>query len=334
MAIHEYSNKSIIVVACGLIMFGLMTTGSVQALTLDNPSYVLDPINITAYLNSDGTTSISLRARVINIGSEPISSIDIRIDSLDITLVKSTINGQTMDSSLSVMDKHTMITIYNQKELAVNDSVWISAELVSNDLQFSFENIVDIDYQSASLVFYMKPHTFISNFTFTAILPSHAILMQESVIPLFPRSNNNFTDGTNMGFSWFVQELYPGQERVFIVRYQMFIPEQATVQSDILTSSFFMMIGAIIGIAIAMSGPRVLSKIRQQGSMNYVGLTTEEGAILRVIEQHDGKFTQKELYRQLNISESKLSLILSGLEEREIIKRVRKGRQNTIYVVK
>jgi uncharacterized membrane protein len=69
------------------------------------------------------------------------------------------------------------------------------------------------------------------------------------------------------------------------------------------------------------------------GAVQYTGITNEESMIIESIQMKGGSCSQKDLYRQLDISESKLSLVLSGLEEKGIISRIRNGRENFIHIM-
>jgi len=53
--------------------------------------------------------------------------------------------------------------------------------------------------------------------------------------------------------------------------------------------------------------------------------------ILQFIEKQGGRTTQKEIYKSLPWSESKISLILDDLESNKFIRKVKKGRSNLIF---
>ena len=54
--------------------------------------------------------------------------------------------------------------------------------------------------------------------------------------------------------------------------------------------------------------------------------------VIRVIKDNDGRITQKELRTQLKYSEAKVSLMITDLEDRGMVKKVKKGRGNTIIL--
>jgi uncharacterized membrane protein len=79
--------------------------------------------------------------------------------------------------------------------------------------------------------------------------------------------------------------------------------------------------------------PRVLQRIRQIGAVRFVGVTNEEEEILETIRRKGGSCSQKDLYTELAMSQSKISIVLTGLEERGLVRRFREGRENVIHIV-
>lgn len=54
--------------------------------------------------------------------------------------------------------------------------------------------------------------------------------------------------------------------------------------------------------------------------------------VLSIIRGHDGRITQKDLRLRLNCSEAKASLMITDLEDRGLVKKVKKGRGNVIIL--
>jgi len=53
-----------------------------------------------------------------------------------------------------------------------------------------------------------------------------------------------------------------------------------------------------------------------------------------IIKKEDGRTTQKEIRKQLPLSEAKVSLIITELEEKGVVKKIKKGRGNVIILNK
>lgn len=59
-------------------------------------------------------------------------------------------------------------------------------------------------------------------------------------------------------------------------------------------------------------------------------LDDEERRVLQILEESEGMRTQKELREILNCTDAKMSLLLSSLEARGLVKRIKRGRENIV----
>jgi hypothetical protein len=169
--------------------------------------------------------------------------------------------------------------------------------------------------------------------TFTAVLPDGAMLSQQSIAPLYPDTDENYTDGSSISFVWFTASLLPGQERVFIIIYQTPNYEVGSTASFFLESAAIGFLGVIAGIGIAVGGPKIVYRIRRIGKIRFIGVTSEEDEVLEVIRRKGGSCPQKDLYTEFEMSQAKVSLILNNLEERGLVRRFREGRENVVHIM-
>ena len=56
--------------------------------------------------------------------------------------------------------------------------------------------------------------------------------------------------------------------------------------------------------------------------------------IIRIIKENKGRITQKDIRKQIPLSEAKISLMITELEDKGIVKRIKKGRGNIIILSK
>jgi len=54
--------------------------------------------------------------------------------------------------------------------------------------------------------------------------------------------------------------------------------------------------------------------------------------IVEIIKKHGGRTTQKELRKEIPLSEAKISLMIAELEEKGVIKKIKKGRGNILIL--
>ncbi len=306
-----------------------------EFVTAQSTGLIMDPIDIKATMAMDGTTTIEVRARTINKGLGAVESLSFRIDSLNVFVITSLVNNTVSISNAIPQERYTEIAISLPQPLDVNESVWIDLQLQATDLQSEpvEGSGLDLTRIRSDFIFYIRPLIEYANFTFTAVLPQDAMLSRESVVPLFPESNSNYTDGATLAFVWFTQSLQPGQEKVFIVKYQVPTDTTGPLQSTILESIIIAVLGVALGIILTLVGPKLLARIRRIGKVRFVGVTTEEEEVLEVIRAKGGSCPQKDLYTEFEMSQAKVSLILNNLEERGLVRRFREGRENVVHIM-
>jgi uncharacterized membrane protein len=61
------------------------------------------------------------------------------------------------------------------------------------------------------------------------------------------------------------------------------------------------------------------------------GLNEDEKKVLNAVKEQDG-ITQETLRLRADMHKSKLSIILSGLEKKELIKKVQEGKTNKVFI--
>ncbi|MBY8998183.1 MAG: MarR family transcriptional regulator, partial [Candidatus Thorarchaeota archaeon] len=309
----------------------LPVQGDVQLAQLED--VILDPVEIKAIMKQDGVTTINLRARAINQGSTSITSLSFRIDSLNVELLDSEVNGTITSSSSILQDRYTEVIVSLPTQLEENDTVWVEVNLEATDFQSDPRFGFDPTKYYKDFSFYIRPTTEMANFTFTAILPQDALLSRESVVPVFPAADSNFTDGASLAFVWFTDSLQIGQERVFIVKYQYPNAQPGPLGSFLFESILIAVLGVIAGIVLTMGGPKFYQRIKRIGTVRFVGVTSEEEEVLEVIRQKGGSCPQKDLYTEFDMSQAKVSLILNNLEERGLVRRFRDGRENVVHIM-
>jgi uncharacterized membrane protein len=309
----------------------LPVQGDVQLAQLED--VILDPIEIKAIMTQEGITTLNLRARAINQGSTSITSISFRIDSLNVEILDSEVNGTTTTSSSSLQSRYTEVVVFLPTPLEENDTVWIELSLEATDLQSDPTFGLDSTKYYADFIFYIRPLTELANFTFTAILPQDVLLSRESVVPLFPASDSNYTDGASLAFIWFTDSLQIGQERVFIIKYQYPNTQPGPLGSFLFEAIVIAIIGVLSGIVLTIYGPKFYHRVKRIGTVKFVGVTSEEEEVLEVIRQKGGSCPQKDLYTEFDMSQAKVSLILNNLEERGLVRRFREGRENVVHIM-
>ena len=68
-------------------------------------------------------------------------------------------------------------------------------------------------------------------------------------------------------------------------------------------------------------------------SQKKLPLSSDFCEVLDIIRGHKGRITQKDLRSKLDYSEVKVSLLLSELEKRGLIRKFKNGRENIVVLV-
>jgi uncharacterized membrane protein len=312
-------------------MLFLPVQGDVQLAQLED--VILDPVGIKAIMTQDGITTLNLRARAINQGSTSITSLSFRIDSLNVEILDSEVNNTATTSSLNLLYRYTEVVVFLPAPLEENDTAWVELNIEVTDFQSEPYFGFDSTRYYGDFIFYIRPVTEFANFTFTAILPQDALLSRESVVPIFPASVSNYTDGASLAFVWFTDSLQIGQERVFIVKYQYPNEQSGPLGSFLFEAILIAALGVMAGIVLTLGGPKFYQRVKRIGTVKFVGVTSEEEEILEVIRQKGGSCPQKDLYTEFDMSQAKVSLILNNLEERGLVRRFREGRENVVHIM-
>jgi len=316
-----------------VLVLYLSVSASAQTYTEEDNNILLDPLSMTASIFSNGTTSVTIDARIPNLDSYPISSVTIRFDSLQMVILTATLENEVVEYSTTQMERHTMISLHSSQEIESNGSRWMHIELISTDIQTEPRIGDNEDFIEGRFVFYMRPHSRVTNFTFVAILPSHASLTHESIAPVFPEADGNFTNGESMVFFWRTSLLQPGQERAFIVKFNLLNSPQTESGLAVETTIAVGIFGIIIGVIATVGTPLIIRRVKQMGRTQYVGLTSEEEEILSILRTKGESCSQKDIHTMIGVSESKISLLLGNLEERGMIRRFREGRENIVHLM-
>ena len=118
-------------------------------------------------------------------------------------------------------------------------------------------------------------------------------------------------------------------------------PSQAEQQSKVPLTAIVLMCIAFI-VLIAASWKILKRRSKEKGKQHLPGITKKDymaeddyaSKLLELIKKDDGRTTQKELRKQLPLSEAKISLLISELEAKGVVQKIKKGRGNIIILKK
>ncbi len=108
-----------------------------------------------------------------------------------------------------------------------------------------------------------------------------------------------------------------------------------TKKNNVLISSFILLI-----LGIILIGLYYFKKIKKQEKEEIKTEKEEKSEdndleqLIKIIKQEGGRTTQKDIRKQIPLSEAKISLMIAELEHKGIIEKIKKGRGNIIILKK
>ncbi len=282
----------------------------------------------TVIINSDQSSMITSEYTIVNNGTTDIGTINIRLNTITAKNISIYTTKGVQKYTTSISSLGTELEINLKNTIAPHEKAKLEIQYITTDL-VSIQNIDD-SHGTLQLIFiyYVRPTYAIYNYSLTVAIPRSAYLNDNISQPIYPIPTSNFTDGIRMNFQWEKSKILPGQENLFVLFY-----EQNIVTTQFSANLFellaFLGAGIIIGMLLAKFVPRLISRVRIKNKKTS-RLTRDEKKIIKYLKRKGGIAPQKNIYLDLNMSQARISLILSDLEEKGHIRRDKRGRENIV----
>jgi len=315
-----------------IVTFGGITQASGQA---DSQDLIMSNMIVTADMGSECITTLLIDSEVTNVGQTAIDYFDMRIDVRSLNVTRASLNGTTTVTSIIPESTYNLIRVTSPFPIAVNSTLILHLNITTDCLQERIGLNDDETMYINHLIYYIRPLYQIQNLTFNAILPTHAILQSDASAPLFPNPTMNYTDGYRPIYVWYRDSMLPGQEIAFIVKYQLpaaILEPQPAPLNAVGFGMVFLVIGAV-SILFIERIPLLLKKLKTRTVITAIRLSKQEEEILAFLTKKGGSCPQREIYEELDMSQSLASTILTSLEERKLIRRFREGRENMVHIM-
>jgi hypothetical protein len=292
-----------------------------------NQDILMTNMDIKATLGTDCDTSLIVQSEVWNVGSTSNDFFDVRIDVRSLNVTSVSLNGTAVVTTIIAESNYMVVRIYPITAMTAGSSFTLFLNLTTQCLQEQIGLNEDQTMYLSHLIYYIRPLNEVQNLTFTAILPAHAVLQRDVSAPLFPSPSSNYTDGQSSIFIWFNEQLLPGQEVAYIVKYEIpaaimqTAPPQASFTQLIPLGLLFLIVGAVAVLFVERI-PTIISRLKTRTVITPIRLSKQEESC-----------PQREIYEELDMSQSLASTILTSLEERKLIRRFREGRENMVHIM-
>lgn len=104
------------------------------------------------------------------------------------------------------------------------------------------------------------------------------------------------------------------------------------VESNLLTGVAVLLVIAAAAISLGYLGTRRRPKAVAEPVVKVVGLPSDLQQIVEILRESGGRMNQVDLRKRIPYSEAKVSLMLSDLEHRGVVRRLKRGRGNIIVL--
>jgi uncharacterized membrane protein len=296
---------------------------------------VFSNMDIVVTAGPSSTSEVSFSSFVTNTGTAPITSFRVRFDLRHLNMTETKVNGVAALAVVAELDTYVLVTVTPAQAIQSMTSVTLGLRFVTAFLQQSTGLSPDGSMYIYHLIYYMRTLNEITNLTMSIAMPPYAILQEDVAAPLFPYPTSNYTDGAHLVFVWSTPRLLPGQEIAYIVKYQLSsgaaastysgLPVVAIIAGSILT-------GALLALFLERI-PLFLKRAKRLEPPQLAGISDHEAEVVQFITQKGGSCTQKEIYDELNLSQSMVSTILTTLEQRGTVRRFKDGRENMVHIM-
>jgi len=331
----KITTKSTLFVAT-LLVLSLFSFATPIDAQVDSQALLMTNMRIHAELGTDCDTTIILETGFTNVGSTEIGSFDLRIDVRGLQVNEATINGASVESIVHLIDNYVVISIFPNITILAGSQGNLYLNFTTQCLQERIGVNSDGSMYVSHLIYYFRPLNEIHNLTFSAALPQHAVIDLDAAAPLYPNPTSNHTDGRRTIYVWQTDVLLPGQEIVYIAKYQIPVAVVDTFTEEASNSMALGIAALVIAVFAVLIIERIPGWIKRFKSHEIIvsgKISTQEQEILDLLSIRGGSCPQREIYEDLDMSQSMASMMLTSLEGRGLIKRLRSGRENIVHIM-
>ena len=330
------TTKSMLFAATILVLSLLSFATPIDA-QADPQDLLMTNMKIHAELGTDCSTIVILTTGFSNVGSTSLTSFDIRVDVRGLQVNKATINGSIVETTVTSRDNFVIVSIFPNTTISAGGQGNLVLNFTTICLQERVGLNNDGSMYDSHLIYYIRSLHEIQNLTFSAAIPQHAIISTEAAAPLYPSPTANHTDGSKPIYVWHVDVLLPGQEVVYIIKYQMPAALIDTAPATVASNPILIVIisAVMAGLAVLMI-ERIPGWIKGLNSRELIvsgKISIQEQEILNLLNVRGGSCPQREIYENLDMSQSMASMMLTSLEGRGLIRRLRTGRENIVHIM-
>ncbi len=325
-----------ILVIASLLVLGLFALDNQVSAASGTQDIMMTNMHIHAELGADCSSEVLIQTNVTNTGPTDLSSFDMRVDVRGLLVNSANVNGSLVDTTVSPMSNYVVVAVEPYTPIPSGASVMLNLNFTTQCLQERIGLNSDGTMHVSHLIYYIRSFDEVRNLTFTAALPPHAVLDLEAAAPLFPSATSNHTDGIRTVYAWKTSVLLPGQEIAYVIKYLMpavLFDTVTTITDNSLVIGILAAVGAAGAVLILERIPTWIKRLKAREVVVSGRISSQEQEIFDFLSSRGGSCSQREIYAGLDMSQAMASMMLTSLEERGLIKRLRSGRENIVHIM-
>lgn len=270
---------------------------------------------------------------VKNIASENISQINFWLNYSIFTLVIKDAEGILLFDWTPISNTTHFISVHLREPLRPNEKTFFVCE-------YTLSNVIPLVSNSEELSYYSFEFSPSNSFqteelSISVTLPSRSFLHEEEEIKaLFPENAEQSLSDNRIVVFWQFFNVSAYDDLLILIRFDPPLVEEA--QEGPFSSFFNIFIfGFAIGLFLGVSGTFWLIKYKERQAKREIGLSLlndNQLELIKLIYEHGGKISQRDLCDLTGFSKSKISRNLVPLEERGLITREKWGRTYVVYL--
>ncbi|MHA1303336.1 MAG: helix-turn-helix transcriptional regulator, partial [Candidatus Heimdallarchaeaceae archaeon] len=268
---------------------------------------------------------------VENLENESLASIPIWLNHSLISIEVYDSTGYLLYDWIPVSNSTHLIIIYFRSNISSNEMVSFS---ISYEFAFTLPLIEDeINYYTFEYYVSLSYDTSVLSVSFK--LPENSFIHQGDISSVYPEDAEQTVAYNRIIISWQLSNLSAYSNPLFFTRFDEPISQEENTFFQKTLNIFIsgLLIGTFLGISI-MSW---LARHKEKKARKQMGLSLlddNQKELIRIIYEHNGKISQREMCDVTGFSKSKISRNLIPLEKRGLIYREKWGRTYVVYLTK
>ena len=224
------------------------------------------------------------------------------------------------------------------REVAIGSEIRCDTELRENftvNLEYTASDGFVEDRRTQKVFRYQHPvYRSTESYNLEVLLPEGTALMQDDNTSqvISPLNAETSTNGRQISVKWNTNPDL-GETLTFYLLYEDFTPPNPNEEEE---QDYTDLIIILLGLGVIGGLAAVVKMYLRRENLSEVAenLSDEEMEVIELLKENEGEFLQKNVVDELDYSKAKISGLVSGLVEKEVVEKTKEGRSNKLVIPK